>query len=49
MTQGEFTKRDRTARLLGVAHLLFQYPHGLTAQEIANRIGMTPRTFYRQR
>jgi hypothetical protein len=25
-----FTKRDRTARLLGVANLLFQHPNGLT-------------------
>jgi predicted DNA-binding transcriptional regulator YafY len=44
---GEFSKRDRTARLLGVAHLLFQYPHGLTASEIAERIGVNVRTVYR--
>jgi predicted DNA-binding transcriptional regulator YafY len=43
----EFVKRDRTARLLGVAHLLYQHPHGLTAQEIADRIGMNVRTVYR--
>src|SRR5207302_4478573 len=43
----EFVKRDRTARLLNVAHLLYQHPHGLTAQEIADRIGMTSRTVYR--
>lgn len=47
MAEGEFTKRDRTARLLGVAHLLYQHPHGLTPQEIANRIGMNVRTVYR--
>jgi AcrR family transcriptional regulator len=44
---GEFFKRDRTARLLGVAHLLFQHPHGLTAQQIAERIGVNVRTVYR--
>lgn len=44
---GEFVKRDRTARLLGVAHLLFQHPHGLTAPAIAARIGMNVRTVYR--
>jgi predicted DNA-binding transcriptional regulator YafY len=43
----EFVKRDRTARLLGVAHLLFQHPHGLTAQQIGDRIGMNVRTIYR--
>jgi predicted DNA-binding transcriptional regulator YafY len=42
-----FTKRDRTARLLGVANLLFQHPHGLTAAQIAERIGMNVRTVYR--
>ena len=26
-TSEEFVKRDRTARLLGVAYLLFQHPH----------------------
>ncbi len=43
----DFVKRDRTARLLGVAYLLFQHPNGLTAQEIAERIGMNVRTAYR--
>src|SRR5262245_36447051 len=43
----DFIKRDRTARLLGVAHLLFQHPNGLTAQQIADRIGMNVRTVYR--
>lgn len=43
----EFVKRDRTARLLGVAHLLFQHPRGLSAPEIAERIGMNVRTVYR--
>lgn len=42
-----FTRRDRTARLLGVAHLLHQYPHGLSAQEIAHHVGMHVRTVYR--
>ena len=43
----EFVKRDRTARLLGVAHLLYQHPHGLTVREIADRVGMNVRTMYR--
>ncbi len=43
----KYAKRDRTARLLGVAHLLRQYPHGLSAQEIAERMGTTVRTAYR--
>ena len=42
-----FTKRDRTARLLNVANLLFQHPHGLTAPRIAELIGMNVRTVYR--
>lgn len=40
-------KRDRTARLVGIAHLLHQHPKGLTAQEIAARVGMNVRTVYR--
>jgi proteasome accessory factor B len=43
----EFFKRDRTARLIGVANLLYQRPHGLTARQIADRIGMNVRTVYR--
>src|SRR4051812_4744146 len=43
----EIVKRDRTARLLGVANLLYQHPHGHTAQEIGDRIGMNVRTVYR--
>jgi len=46
-TSEDFVKRDRTARLLGVAYLLYQHPHGLTPTEIAERIGMTVRTVYR--
>lgn len=42
-----FTKRDRTARLLNVANLLFQHPRGLTAPRIAELIGMNVRTVYR--
>jgi predicted DNA-binding transcriptional regulator YafY len=42
-----FTRRDRTARLLGVANLLFQHPHGLTATQIAEQIEMNVRTVYR--
>ncbi len=40
-------KRDRTARLLRVAHLLYAHPHGLTAAEIARRVEMSIRTVYR--
>ena len=43
----DFVKRDRTARLLRVAYLLFQNPRGITAAEIARHIGMNVRTAYR--
>src|SRR5262245_40127571 len=43
----DFVKRDRTARLLGVAYLLYQHPNGLTAHQIAERTGMHVRTVYR--
>lgn len=43
----DFVKRDRTARLLGIAHLLHRHKHGLTAQQIAERVGMHVRTVYR--
>lgn len=46
MSRG-FARRDRTARLLGLAHLLNQHPHGLTAREIAERVGMNVRTVQR--
>ena len=46
-TSEDFVKRDRTARLLGVAYLLFQHPHGLTPHEIAHRTRMHVRTVYR--
>jgi len=39
-----FTKRDRTARLPGVANLLFHHPHGPTETQIAERIDMNERT-----
>ena len=45
--KGVFTKRDRTARLFGVANFLFQHPNGLTAPHIAELIGMNVRTVYR--
>jgi predicted DNA-binding transcriptional regulator YafY len=44
---GVFTKRDRTARLVRVANLLFQHQRGLTAHQIAELIGMNVRTVYR--
>ena len=34
---GKFVKRDRTARLIGVATLLYQYPHGLIPGRGAHR------------
>lgn len=43
----DFVKRDRTARLLGVAHLLFKHPRGITAPEIAKQVNMNVRTVYR--
>jgi predicted DNA-binding transcriptional regulator YafY len=44
----EFIRQDRTARLVKVANLLFQnYPHGLTAQAIADCVGRSVRTVNR--
>ena len=43
----ECVKRDRTAPLLRVEHLLSQHPHGLSAKELASRLGITIRTVYR--
>jgi predicted DNA-binding transcriptional regulator YafY len=43
----EFTKRDRTARLIRVANLLYHHPRGITAPEIAQRIEVNVRTAYR--
>jgi len=40
-------KRDRTARLLNVEHLLYQSPKGLTPAEIAARCNVSRRTAYR--
>jgi predicted DNA-binding transcriptional regulator YafY len=40
-------KRDRTARLLNVEHLLYQYPKGLMIEEIARLCGVSKRTSYR--
>ena len=40
-------KRDRTARLLRVEHLLSQHPAGLTAKQVAERVGVNVRTAYR--
>jgi hypothetical protein len=40
-----FTKRDRTARLLGVANLVFQHLRGLATLQIAERIGMNARSY----
>lgn len=44
----EFVRQDRTARLVKIANLLFQnYPHGLTARKIADRVGRSVRTVNR--
>lgn len=40
-------RRDRTARLLRVQHLLYLHPRGLRAAEIADRCSMSVRTAYR--
>ncbi|MBI3979579.1 MAG: WYL domain-containing protein [Chloroflexi bacterium] len=41
------SKKDRTARLLRVEHLLYQTPRGLKAREIAYLCGVNVRTTYR--
>lgn len=41
------SKRDRTARLLKVAHILHQHPHGIRAREVARLCGVCVRTTYR--
>jgi predicted DNA-binding transcriptional regulator YafY len=40
-------KRDRTARLVKLEHLLYQHPEGLGAPEIGRRLGISRRTVYR--
>ncbi|MHB1417027.1 MAG: helix-turn-helix transcriptional regulator [Chloroflexota bacterium] len=40
-------KRDRTARLLRVEHLLYQHPRGLKPRELADLCGVCVRTAYR--
>jgi len=40
-------KTDRTARLLKVEHLLYQYPRGLTVEDISDLCEVTKRTTYR--
>jgi len=43
-----FRKRDRAARLTRVWTLLYHHrPHGITAQDLARRLDVTPRTVYR--
>lgn len=42
-----FSKQDRLARLIRVAWLLFNNPKGLTIEQIAERVGRTSRTVYR--
>jgi predicted DNA-binding transcriptional regulator YafY len=47
MDKNERRKRDRTARLLNVMHLLYQNPKGLMIEEIARRCNVSKRTTYR--
>ena len=42
-----FKKRDRTARLLRLQVLLWQYPSGLEIEDIARRCSISKRTVYR--
>jgi proteasome accessory factor B len=42
-----YVKRDRTARLLRVEHILFEHPNGIRPREIARLCGVSPRTAYR--
>ena len=42
-----YDKRDRTARLLRVEHILFEYPNGIRPREIARLCGVSQRTVYR--
>jgi predicted DNA-binding transcriptional regulator YafY/transposase len=42
-----FRKRDRTARLLKLQVLLWQYPKGIEIEEIARRCSISKRTAYR--
>lgn len=44
---GSSAKRDRGARLLRVATLLKAHPDGIRAEEIAERLGISRRTAYR--
>lgn len=38
---------DRTARMLRISHLLYQYPRGLTAERLAEFCEVSKRTIYR--
>jgi len=44
---GSTAKRDRGARLLRVANVLKAHPDGIRAEEIAQRLGISRRTAYR--
>jgi len=44
---GSSAKRDRGARLLRVASVLKAHPEGIRAEEIAERVGISRRTAYR--
>jgi predicted DNA-binding transcriptional regulator YafY len=42
-----YGRRERTARLLNLQILLWQYPNGLTIEELANKCSISARTIYR--
>jgi predicted DNA-binding transcriptional regulator YafY len=42
-----YDKRDRTARLLKVEHILYEYRDGIRPGDIARLCGVSPRTTYR--
>jgi proteasome accessory factor B len=47
MKSGDFVKQNRLSRQNRIAQLLYLNPGGLTAQQIAKRVGVNARTVYR--
>lgn len=45
--KNNMVKRDRTARLVRLEHLLYQHPEGLRVPDISRRLGISKRTVYR--
>ena len=44
---GSSAKRDRGARLIRVANVLKAHPDGIRAEDLAERLGISRRTAYR--